>query len=74
MLLIDLPRQDNFIAAHNKSISTEEYEHNLSFLREMGRDKGIDLALKTYGVDVILAPIDSSISSLATATGEPTTP
>lgn len=68
-LSIDHPRQDNFIAAQNKNITTEEYGRNLSYLREMGREKGIDLALKRYGVDVILGPIDSTISSLATASG-----
>ncbi|KAJ5083647.1 hypothetical protein N7456_013074 [Penicillium angulare] len=65
------PRQDTLIASQNKSISPEEYDRNLSYLREMGREKGIDLALERYGVDVILGPIDSTISSLATATGYP---
>lgn len=36
----------------------------------MGTEKGVDLALKTYGVDVILGPIDSGLTSLATASGK----
>ncbi|KAJ6093074.1 hypothetical protein N7486_008363 [Penicillium sp. IBT 16267x] len=65
------PRQDNFINAENQQLSTEEYDRHLSYLRHMGGEKGVDLALKTYGVDVILGPIDSGLSSLATASGYP---
>ena len=66
----DHPRQDNFINSENQQLSTEEYDRHLSYLRHMGREKGVDLALKTYGVDVILGPIDSGLTSLATASGK----
>ncbi|KAJ5672228.1 hypothetical protein N7507_001355 [Penicillium longicatenatum] len=65
------PRQDNFINAENQKLTTEEYDRHLSYLRHMGGEKGVDLALKTYGVDVILGPIDSGLTSLATASGYP---
>lgn len=66
----DHPRQDNFINSENQQLSTEEYDRHLSYLRHMGREKGVDLALKTYGVDVILGPVDSGLTSLATASGK----
>ncbi|KAJ5724053.1 hypothetical protein N7488_002088 [Penicillium malachiteum] len=65
------PRQDTLIKSQNNTTSAEEYERNLSFLRHMGREKGVDLALKTHGVDVIIGPADSKLSSMASATGYP---
>ncbi|KAJ5710070.1 hypothetical protein N7493_009662 [Penicillium malachiteum] len=65
------PRQDTLIKSQNNTTSAEEYERNLSFLRQMGREKGVDLALKTHGVDVIIGPADSELSSMASATGYP---
>ncbi|KAJ5948604.1 hypothetical protein N7454_001911 [Penicillium verhagenii] len=65
------PRQDNFVKAENQNLSTEDYNRHLSYLRHMGREEGVDLALKKYDVDVILGPIDSGLASLATAAGYP---
>ncbi|KAJ5648058.1 hypothetical protein N7490_004430 [Penicillium lividum] len=65
------PRQDNLINSENQQLSTEDYDRNLSYLRQMGGEKGVDMALKQYGVDVILGPIDSGLTSLATAAGYP---
>ncbi|KAJ6021031.1 hypothetical protein N7540_006535 [Penicillium herquei] len=64
-------RQDTLIKAQNDTTSAEDYERNLSFLRHMGREKGVDLALKTHNVDIIIGPADSDLSSMASATGYP---
>lgn len=68
----DHPRQDGFIDAQNQNTSSEAYNRHLQHLRHVARDQGIEHVLKTYGVDVILGPTDSGLTSMATGGGERT--
>ena len=36
----------------------------------MGREEGLEKVLKAHDVDIVIGPIDSSISSMATAGGK----
>lgn len=51
------------------ALSPEDYKRNLKHLRYAARDQGIDRILKEYGVDVIIGPADSFITSFATGSG-----
>ena len=66
----DHPRQDRFIDSQNNTIPPEVYERHLQHLRHVARDRGVDRVLETYGVDVILGPTDSGLTSMAAAGGE----
>lgn len=50
-------------------MSSEDYDRHLAHLRQVARDEGVDRVLSTYGVDVILGPTDSGLTSIATAGG-----
>lgn len=42
----------------------------MAHLRKVARDQGVDRVLKEYGVDVILGPTDSGLTSMASAGGK----
>ncbi|KAK3291864.1 amidase signature domain-containing protein [Chaetomium fimeti] len=65
------PRQDRFIDSQNHTISPEVYERHLQHLRHVARDRGVERVLDTYGVDVVLGPTDSGLTSMAAAGGYP---
>ncbi|KAK3937830.1 amidase signature domain-containing protein [Diplogelasinospora grovesii] len=65
------PRQDIFIKAQNQQTTQEEYDRHLRHLRYTARDRGVEAVLKDRGVDVILGPIDSGLTSIAAAGGFP---
>ncbi|KAK3941391.1 amidase signature domain-containing protein [Diplogelasinospora grovesii] len=65
------PRQDVLIDAMTRNTSIETYERHLQHLRNVARDRGVDHVLKSYGVDVILGPTDSGLTSMATGGGFP---
>lgn len=67
--IIDHPRQDNLIKSQEQNLSPEDYERHLTHLRKTARDGGVDYILETHDVDVILGPIDSDISTMASAGG-----
>lgn len=50
--------------------SPEDYERHLTNLRKLARDQGVERLLKEYGVDVILGPTDSGLTSMASAGGK----
>lgn len=66
----DHPRQDNFIKSQNQNTSAEDYERHLLHLRSVARDRGVERVFEIYGVDVILGPTDSGLTSLATGGGK----
>ena len=66
----DHPRQDVFIKSQNQNTSSKEYERHLSHLRQVARNRGVERILKVYGVDVILGPTDSGLTSIATGGGK----
>ncbi|KAI1317387.1 putative glutamyl-tRNA amidotransferase subunit A [Xylariaceae sp. FL0255] len=65
------PRQDLLIEAEESRMSEEDYREHVTHLRRVCRDDGIDFILQKYGVDVIIGPADSAITSLATGSGYP---
>ncbi|KAI1453883.1 putative glutamyl-tRNA amidotransferase subunit A [Annulohypoxylon moriforme] len=65
------PRQDVLIEADEVQLSRETYQRHLAHLRKVCRDEGIDSILEHYGVDIIIGPADSFITSLATGSGYP---
>ncbi|KAJ5689587.1 hypothetical protein N7462_003979 [Penicillium macrosclerotiorum] len=67
--ITDHPKQDILIASQDLEMSLEEYERRLAHLRHVARDEGLDRVLKTHGIDVILAPTESEITSIATGGG-----
>lgn len=50
--------------------SQEEYDRHMAHLRKMARDQGVERVLKDHGVDVILGPTDSGLTSMASAGGK----
>ncbi|KAK7738882.1 hypothetical protein SLS63_002219 [Diaporthe eres] len=65
------PRQDEFLKTQEQQISPEDYEQHLAHLRSAATVDGIDRILDEYGLDVILGPADSFITSFATGSGYP---
>lgn len=65
----DHPRQDEFLKAQEQQTSPEEYERHLAHLRRAATVDGIDRILDEYGLDVIIGPADSFITSYATGSG-----
>lgn len=66
----DHPHQDLFLKAQDMNTSPEDYERHLSNLRRLSRDQGVERVLNEYGVDVILGPTDSGLTSMASAGGK----
>jgi amidase len=66
---LDHPSQDLFIKAQNMDTSSV-YERHMSNLRKLSRDQGVERVLREYGVDVILGPTDSGLTSMASAGGK----
>lgn len=65
----DHPRQDEFLKAQEQQTSPEEYGRHLAHLRRAAAVDGIDRILDEYGLDVIIGPADSFITSFATGSG-----
>lgn len=65
----DHPRQDEFLKAQEQQTSPGEYERHLAHLRRAATVDGIDRILDEYGLDVIIGPADSFITSFATGSG-----
>lgn len=66
---LDHPRQDEFSEAQEQQTSPEEYARHLAHLRRAATVNGIDRILDEYGLDVIIGPADSFITSFATGSG-----
>lgn len=59
------------IDAEEAVLSPEDYEKNLSHLRKVARDDGLDRIFKEYGVDVIVGSSDTAIKAYASGSGYP---
>nr|POF02552.1 putative j domain-containing protein c4h3.01 [Quercus suber] len=66
----EYPNQDQLIEAYQQRVSATDYQEHLAHLREAGRGQGLDQLFEKYGVDVVIAPADSLLSSFATASGK----
>ncbi|KAH0557049.1 hypothetical protein GP486_005161 [Trichoglossum hirsutum] len=64
------PLQNKLTEALSYAMSAEEYSKTLAQVRHLGRTRGIDETLTKYDIDVIIGPADSSVSSLASASGQ----
>lgn len=65
----DHSKQDESIKAQEQTTLREEYQRHLAHLRRAAIVDGLDLIFDEYGVDVILGPADSFISTFATGSG-----
>lgn len=65
----DHPRQDLFIGAQEMHVSAQDYQRHLNHLKKAAGEDGVDYILQQYGVDVIIGPADSFLTSLATGSG-----
>ncbi|KAN0114724.1 Amidase signature domain containing protein [Hyaloscypha variabilis] len=65
----DYDNQEQLIAAANTTMSDIEHDRLLNHARSISRERGIDLTLKEYGVDVIIAPADSAFNLLVSSAG-----
>lgn len=65
----DHPSQDEFLKAQEQRTSPKEYERYLAHLRHAATVDGIDRIRDEYGLDVIVGPADSFITSFATGSG-----
>ncbi|KAL5598149.1 hypothetical protein FOBRF1_011942 [Fusarium oxysporum] len=63
--------QGLLINAEESDLSPEDYEKNLSHLRKVTRDDGLDRIFKEYGVDVIVGSSDTAIKAFASGSGYP---
>lgn len=61
--------QGLLIDAEESDLSPEDYEKNLSHLRKVARDDGLDRIFKEYGVDVIVGSSDTAIKAFASGSG-----
>ena len=61
--------QQILVDAVDLKLSPTEYDHHLQHLRHVARTQGVDCILTEYGVDVIIGPADSFLSSLASGAG-----
>jgi amidase len=61
--------QGLLIDAEELDLSSEDYEKNLSHLRKVTRDNGLDYIFKEYGVDVIVGSSDTAIKAFASGSG-----
>lgn len=64
------PRQDKLEEALNSKIRASTLDAALNHAREIGRTRGIDRILKEYDIDVIIGPAESSMTDIASASGE----
>ncbi|KAF5599974.1 glu asp-tRNA amidotransferase subunit A [Fusarium pseudoanthophilum] len=63
--------QGLLIDAEESDLSLEDYEKNLSHLRKVARDDGLDRIFEEYGVDVIVGSSDTAIMAYASGSGYP---
>lgn len=52
-------------------IGDHSYDLYFDWMRRTGRDRGIDHILNSYGLDVIIGPIESKLMSFAAAAAYP---
>ncbi|KAI0098026.1 putative glutamyl-tRNA amidotransferase subunit A [Nemania sp. FL0031] len=64
-------KQDFFISSQELELSQDEYDRALRHLRYISRDSGVDYVLEQHGVDVIIGPADSFLTSIAAGGGYP---
>jgi len=65
----DYDNQDQLIAATIAEMSDAEHDRLFNHARSISRERGIDLTLNKYGVDVIIAPADSAFNLLVSSAG-----
>ncbi|KAK2594393.1 hypothetical protein QQS21_007899 [Conoideocrella luteorostrata] len=65
------PRQDLFIEAQGMHVSAQDYKKHLQHLKKAAGEDGVSHILQKYGVDVIIGPADSFLTSMATGSGYP---
>ncbi|KAF5702105.1 glu asp-tRNA amidotransferase subunit A [Fusarium mundagurra] len=63
--------QGLLIDAEESDISPKDYEKNLSHLRQVTCDDGLDRIFKEYDVDVIVGSSDTAITAYASGSGYP---
>ncbi len=69
IISVDYDNQDQLIAATIAEMSDAEHDRLFNHARSISRERGIDLTLHTYGVDVIIAPADSAFNLLVSSAG-----
>ncbi len=62
--------QDVLLDAVKLNLTTDEYKIHLHHMRDVARTRGVDSIIKEYGVDVIIGPADSLLTSIASGSGE----
>jgi hypothetical protein len=67
---IDAPDQSWLIRAVEEKPAQGIYEAAFAHMRKIARDQGIHKAIAEHDVDVLLAPMDSPVCSLSTASGK----
>lgn len=55
-------------------MNKDKYENLLAHARSISRDKGIDMTLMKYDIDVLIAPADSPFNLLVSAAGKFSSP
>jgi len=65
------PSQDDLLAALQSSFSREELNTARTHLQNAGGRDGLDYLMTTQQLDIIVAPGDAALSSLASAAGYP---
>jgi amidase len=63
------PGQDLLEAAVDNNATSEERDALIKHVHTVSRERGIDLVLDKYGVDVILGPADSPLNLLVCGAG-----
>ena len=66
----EYPRQDKLEEALNSKTSASALAAALNHARDVGRTRGIDRIMKEYDIDVIIGPAESSMTDIASASGE----
>ena len=67
--IVDAPDQSWLIKAVDEKPTEKTYEAAFAHMRKIGRNQEIEQVIKEHDLDVILAPMDSPVCSLSTASG-----
>jgi len=65
-----MPNQKKFLSAQADKTPSETVSEALKAMRELAGPKEIDRILKENGVDLIIAPMDSQITTLGALSSE----
>lgn len=62
--------QETLLKSLNFKLPQEEYEQALAHIRRVSRTEGLDKTFAEYGIDILVGPAESALSTFASASGK----